>query len=100
MMKNVFEQGYRRYEWKCDSLNAPSRRAAQRFGFSYEATFRQLVVIKQRTRDTAWFSIIDSEWPAINDAFTRWLAPENFDAQGQQRVALSALTGPLLKARG
>lgn len=100
MMKNAFELGYRRYEWKCDSYNAASRRAAQRFGFSYEGIFRQAVVIKQRTRDTAWFSIIDSEWPAINAAFTRWLAPENFDAQGNQRVALSTLTGPLLKARG
>lgn len=100
MMKNAFDLGYRRYEWKCDSLNAPSRRAAQRFGLSYEGTFRQLVVIKGRTRDTAWFSIIDSEWPAINEAFMRWLAPENFDAQGEQRVALSSLTGPLLKARG
>jgi len=100
MMRHAFELGYRRYEWKCDSLNAPSRAAAQRFGFSYEGVFRQAVVNKQRNRDTAWFSIIDSEWPALNDAFTRWLAPDNFDAGGKQRVSLSALTGPLLKARG
>jgi hypothetical protein len=99
MMRHAFELGYRRYEWKCDSLNAPSRAAAQRFGFSYEGVFRQAVVNKQRNRDTAWFSIIDSEWPALNDAFTRWLAPDNFDAGGKQRVSLSALTGPLLKAR-
>lgn len=100
MMRHAFELGYRRYEWKCDSLNTPSRAAAQRFGFSYEGLFRQAVINKKRNRDTAWFSIIDSEWPALNDAFTRWLAPENFDAAGKQRVSLSALTGPLLKARG
>lgn len=100
MMRHAFELGYRRYEWKCDSLNAPSRAAAQRFGFSYEGLFRQAMVNKKRNRDTAWFSIIDSDWPALNEAFTRWLAPENFDAAGKQRLALSALTGPLLKARG
>ena len=100
MMRHAFELGYRRYEWKCDSLNAPSRAAAQRFGFSYEGLFRQAMVNKKRNRDTAWFSIIDSDWPALNEAFTRWLAPENFDAEGKQRMALSALTGPLLKARG
>jgi RimJ/RimL family protein N-acetyltransferase len=99
MMKRVFELGYRRYEWKCDSLNAPSRAAAQRYGFSYEGLFRQATVYKGRNRDTKWFSIIDSEWPAIDAAFTRWLAPENFDANGKQRVRLSDLTGPLLKAR-
>jgi RimJ/RimL family protein N-acetyltransferase len=100
MMRHAFALGYRRYEWKCDSHNAPSRAAAQRFGFSYEGVFRQAVVTKGRNRDTAWYSIIDSEWPAIEAAFTRWLAPENFDAAGQQRVSLSALTAPLLKARG
>ena len=100
MMRHAFELGYRRYEWKCDSLNAPSRAAAQRFGFSYEGLFRQAMVNKKRNRDTAWFSIIDSDWPALNEAFTRWLAPENFDAGGKQRMALSALTGSLLKARG
>lgn len=100
MMRNVFALGYRRYEWKCDSFNMPSRAAAQRFGFTYEGIFRQAVVYKGRSRDTAWFSIIDSEWPAIDAAFTQWLAPENYDAAGKQRVALSSLTGPLLKARG
>jgi len=100
MMKHAFELGYRRYEWKCDSYNAPSRAAAQRYGFSFEGVFRQATIYKQRSRDTAWYSIIDSEWPAIDAAFTRWLAPENFDAEGRQRVSLGALTGPLLKARG
>jgi len=100
MMKHAFELGYRRYEWKCDSYNAPSRAAAQRYGFSFEGVFRQATIYKQRSRDTAWYSIIDSEWPAIDAAFTLWLAPENFDAEGRQRVSLGALTGPLLKARG
>lgn len=100
MMKHAFELGYRRYEWKCDSYNAPSRVAAQRYGFSYEGVFRQATIYKNRSRDTAWYSIIDGEWPAIDAAFTQWLAPENFDAQGAQRVSLAALTGPLLKARG
>jgi RimJ/RimL family protein N-acetyltransferase len=76
--------GYRRYEWKCSALNAPSRRAAERFGFSYEGTFRQHMIVKGRTRDTAWFSIIDREWPARKAAFERWLAPENFDREGRQ----------------
>lgn len=100
MMQRAFALGYRRYEWKCDSFNAPSRAAAQRYGFSYEGVFRQAVVYKGRSRDTAWYSIIDSEWPAVDAAFTAWLSPDNFDTQGQQRVSLSALTGPLLKARG
>lgn len=100
MMKHAFDIGYRRYEWKCDSFNAPSRAAAQRFGFSYEGLFRQAMVIKNRSRDTAWYSIIDSEWPALSAAFAQWLAPENFDASGKQLMSLSALTAPLLKARG
>jgi hypothetical protein len=100
MMKRAFELGYRRYEWKCDSLNAPSRAAAQRLGFSYEGLFRQAIVYKGRTRDTAWYSIIDGEWPALRAAFERWLDPANFDAQGGQRVSLSSLTGPLVKQRG
>ncbi len=100
MMKHAFRLGYRRYEWKCDTFNAPSRAAAQRYGFSYEGVFRQATVYKQRSRDTAWYSIIDSEWPAIDAAFTRWLAPENFDAAGRQKLSLSALTAPLLTARG
>lgn len=100
MMRHAFQLGYRRYEWKCDSCNAPSRAAAQRLGFSYEGIFRQATTYKKRNRDTAWFSIIDSEWPAINAAFTRWLAPENFDTAGQQRISLSTLTEALLKAQG
>ena len=99
MMRHAFALGYRRYEWKCDTFNAPSRAAAQRYGFSYEGIFRQGMVYKGRSRDTAWFSIIDNEWPAIDQAFMKWLAPENFSADGTQRVALSQLTAPLLKRR-
>lgn len=80
--------GYRRYEWKCDSLNAPSRAAALRLGFTYEGLFRQAVVYKGRSRDTAWFSITDREWPAIRQAYLDWLAPENFDEEGRQRRKL------------
>jgi RimJ/RimL family protein N-acetyltransferase len=95
MMRTVFDDlGYRRYEWKCDSLNAPSRRAALRFGFVYEGTFRQAVVVKGRNRDTSWFSITDAEWPRLAAAYDRWLAPDNFDAEGRQRLALSSLTLP------
>ena len=83
--------GYRRYEWKCNSLNAPSRRAAERFGFAYEGLFRQHMIVKGRSRDTAWYSMLDSEWPARKVAFERWLAPENFDADGRQKVSLAAL---------
>lgn len=100
MMKRVFELGYRRYEWKCDSLNAPSRAAAQRLGFSYEGIFRQASIYKGRSRDTAWYAMIDSEWPQLDAAFRRWLDPGNFDAQGMQRVRLSELTAPILKQRG
>ncbi len=100
MMRGAFALGYRRYEWKCDTFNAPSRAAAQRYGFSYEGVFRQAVIYKGRTRDTAWYSIIDSEWPAIDAAFTRWLAADNFDAAGKQRLSLSQLTAPLVKRRG
>ncbi|MFY0611341.1 MAG: GNAT family N-acetyltransferase [Hyphomicrobiaceae bacterium] len=88
-MKKVFDLGYRRYEWKCDALNAPSRRAAERYGFKYEGIFRQATHYRGRNRDTAWFSIIDSEWPAIRTAHEAWLDPANFDAQGQQRRPLS-----------
>ncbi|MBS0126059.1 GNAT family N-acetyltransferase [Thetidibacter halocola] len=85
MMSHVFDDlGYRRYEWKCDSLNAPSRKAAARLGFTYEGTFRQAQVTKGRNRDTAWYSILDSEWPALRDRFRAWLDPSNFDAEGQQ----------------
>jgi RimJ/RimL family protein N-acetyltransferase len=83
--------GYRRYEWKCDSLNAPSRRAALRYGFVYEGTFRQHLIAKGRNRDNTWFSILDREWPARKAAFECWLGPENFDANGKQRLSLSAL---------
>jgi RimJ/RimL family protein N-acetyltransferase len=83
--------GYRRYEWKCDSLNASSRRAALRYGFLYEGTFRQHLIAKGRNRDNAWFSMLDREWPARKAAFERWLAPENFDADGKQKLSLSAL---------
>ena len=83
--------GYRRYEWKCNALNAASRRAALRFGFTYEGTFRQHLIAKGRNRDNAWFSMLDGEWPARKLAFENWLAPENFDSNGKQRVSLSAL---------
>jgi RimJ/RimL family protein N-acetyltransferase len=85
--------GYRRYEWKCDSLNAASRRAALRYGFSFEAVFRQHMITKGRTRDTAWYSIIDSEWPARKANFERWLAPDNFNTVGRQKISLAALNG-------
>ena len=92
MMRRAFDElGYRRYEWKCDSLNAPSRAAALRLGFQYEGLFRQAVVYKGRNRDTTWFSIIDGEWPALRGAYEQWLAPANFDAEGRQRQKLSEL---------
>lgn len=100
MMKRAFGLGYRRYEWKCDTLNAPSRAAAQRLGFSHEGIFRQAVVYKGRSRDTAWYAVIDSEWPALEKAYARWLDPANVDERGQQRVRLSELTAPLLVSRG
>ncbi len=92
MMAWSFEAGYRRFEWKCDALNAGSRRAAQRLGLSYEGVFRQAAVVKGRNRDTAWFAAIDSEWPALKEAFRVWLDPSNFDAQGRQKERLSDLT--------
>jgi RimJ/RimL family protein N-acetyltransferase len=93
VMKRAFDElGYRRLEWKCDSLNAPSRAAAERFGFTFEGLFRQAIVYKGRNRDTAWYSIVDGEWPRLRAAFERWLDPANFDAQGRQRQRLSALT--------
>ena len=86
----VFGQlGYRRYEWKCNALNAPSRRAALRLGFTFEGVFRQHMIVKGRNRDTAWFSMLDSEWPARKMAFEAWLAPGNFDANGQQKTRLA-----------
>ena len=90
MMRRAFgELGYRRYEWKCDSLNAGSRHAAERLGFRFEGVFRQATVYKGRNRDSAWYAILDSEWPAIRAAFERWLDPGNFDADGRQRGRLS-----------
>ena len=93
MMRRAFELGYRRYEWKCDSLNAPSRAAALRLGFVFDGVFRQANIVKGRNRDTAWFSVTDREWPTCARAFERWLDTSNFDAQGRQRVRLEALRG-------
>ncbi len=97
LMQQAFSLGYRRYEWKCDALNAPSRAAARRLGFSFEGIFRQATLYKGRNRDTAWYAIIDQEWPALAAAFTQWLDPANFEATGQQRSRLSDLTAPLLR---
>jgi RimJ/RimL family protein N-acetyltransferase len=99
MMDWAFRAGYRRYEWKCNALNLPSRRAAQRLGFSYEGVFRNHMVIKGRNRDSAWFSVIAEEWPALAEAYRVWLAPANFDARGRQRERLSDLTR-LVRANG
>jgi len=88
-----FSLGYRRYEWKCNNRNEPSKRAALRFGFQFEGLFRQHQVVKGENRDTAWYSIVDSEWPARKAAFERWLDPTNFDAEGKQKVSLSSLNG-------
>ena len=96
MMRNAFELGYRRYEWKCNSLNAKSCAAAERLGFSYEGIFRQAAVPKGRNRDTAWFACIDKEWPALDDAFSQWLDRDNFDSNGNQKTSLSSLTRPIL----
>jgi RimJ/RimL family protein N-acetyltransferase len=85
--------GNRRYEWKCDALNAPSRRAALRYGFVFEGILRQHMIAKGRNRDTAYYAMLDSEWPARKAAFERWLAPDNFDAEGRQKISLSALNG-------
>ena len=100
LMRQAFGLGYRRYEWKCDALNAPSRAAAQRLGLSFEGVFRQATVYKGRSRDTAWYAAIDGEWPALSEAFQTWLAPGNFDDQGIQRTRLADLTRPILKRRG
>ena len=91
MMRHAFALGYRRYEWKCDSLNAPSRTAAERFGFTYEGLFRQATMYKSRNRDTAWYSVVDGEFRAIDAAYRAWLADENFDAEGRQRRKLADL---------
>ena len=90
MMQHAFEVlGYRRYEWKCDSLNEPSRRAAERLGFTYEGIFRQALVYKGRNRDTAWYAIVDEDWPAIRQGFEAWFDPANFDESGQQKQSLA-----------
>lgn len=100
LMRYAFDDlGYRRYEWKCDSHNAPSRAAAARYGFQYEGTFRQAIVTKGRSRDTAWFSIIDSEWPRVRRAFESWLAEGNFGPDGRQKHALAELRTALPAAR-
>jgi RimJ/RimL family protein N-acetyltransferase len=92
MARHIFgDLGYRRYEWKCNAANEPSRRAALRLGFTYEGIFRQHMVVKGQNRDTAWFSLLDSEWPAREAAFEAWLDPANFDAQGRQRKALAQM---------
>jgi RimJ/RimL family protein N-acetyltransferase len=92
LARHVFDElGYRRYEWKCDALNAASRAAALRLGFTFEGLFRQHQIVKGRNRDTAWFSMLDREWPGRKAAFERWLAPANFDAHGQQRERLDGL---------
>lgn len=96
LMRYAFDDlGYRRYEWKCDSHNAPSRAAAARYGFQYEGIFRQAIVTKGRSRDTAWFSIIDGEWPRVRRAFESWLALENFGPDGRQKHALAQLRAAL-----
>jgi RimJ/RimL family protein N-acetyltransferase len=92
MARHLFDDlGYRRYEWKCDNDNAASRRAAERFGFTFEGVFRQDMVVKGLNRDTAWFSMLDREWPLIRVAFEQWLSAENFDATGQQRLSLAEI---------
>ena len=92
MMRNVFDMGYRRYEWKCNAMNEGSMLAAERLGFRYEGMFRQAAVVKGRNRDTAWFSILDSEWPAMREGFEAWLKPENFE-NGQQIESLATKMG-------
>ena len=89
------ELGYRRLEWKCNALNAPSRKAANRLGFRYEGTFYQHLIVKGHNRDTAWYSILDSEWPRLRPNFEKWLSADNFDAAGKQKVQLSELNQPL-----
>ena len=100
--KYVFDDlGYRRFEWKCDALNAPSRRAALRFGFTYEGHFRRAVIVKGRTRDTTWFAMVDDDWPALKAAYETWLGASNFDAEGRQKTSLGDLTADALgRARG
>ena len=99
LVANAFALGYRRFEWKCDSCNLPSRAAATRFGFTYEGLFRQAIVNKARNRDTTWFAIIDRDWNGgLKEAYERWLAPDNFDESGRQKLRLSQLTAPFVHA--
>ena len=100
MMERAFDAGYRRYEWKCNALNAPSRAAALRLGLSFEGVFRQATVVKGRNRDTAWYAAIDAEWPRLRAAFSQWLAPDNFGQDARQRVSLRSLTAPILVKSG
>ncbi|UGA36282.1 GNAT family N-acetyltransferase [Chromobacterium haemolyticum] len=93
LMRQAFALGYRRYEWKCDALNQPSQRAALRLGFRFEGLFRQAMVYKGRNRDTAWFSVLDHEWPALRLGFENWLSADNFDAAGEQRRTLAQWRG-------
>lgn len=99
MIAWAFDNGYRRVEWKCNALNAPSRRAAMRLGFSYEGTFRNHMIVKGRNRDSAWFSITDGDWAALAPAYAAWLEDANFDADGRQRTSLSELTARALPGR-
>lgn len=94
MMNRAFSLGYRRYEWKCNVLNLPSRRAAARLGFSFEGVFRQAVVARGRNRDTAWYAVLDADWPRLSEAFKTWLDAANFGSDGKQKLSLSALTLP------
>jgi len=101
LMANAFDLGYRRYEWKCDSCNLPSRAAATRFGFTYEGKFRQAIVNKGRNRDTTWYAIIDRDWDAgLRAAYLQWLDTANFDATGAQKRKLSELTAPYVHDQG
>lgn len=99
MMKHAFDMGYRRYEWKCNALNAPSISAAMRLGMTFEGLFRQMAMPKGQNRDTAWFAIIDKDWPVAKAAFEKWLSPDNFDSHGTQKTALSDLTAPIVHDR-
>ena len=96
MMKWAFDNGYRRYEWKCNALNLKSRNAAQRLGFSYEGVFRQMTIVKGRNRDTAWFAMIDKEWERIEECFKEYLSDSNFDKENHPIISLSTLTKPIL----
>ena len=99
LAKTAFNLGYRRFEWKCNALNLPSRRAAERYGFSYEGVFRQASVIKGRNRDTAWYAMIDKEWPTLEAAYDRWLDPQNFISTGREIHSLRTLTSSVLVSR-